>query len=361
MRIILAIGAVAGLAWAGAAQEHHERVVSRIALGSCANENEPCPAFGQIADADPDVFLMLGDNVYGDTEDMDVLRAKYAKLGDNPGFRAIKRTADVIAVWDDHDFGVNDGGREYPMRAESQEVFCDFFGVGQDSPRRTTPGIYGSVTYGPPGRRVQFILLDTRYFRSPLTPWPKEEQPPRAFGVWGRYAPEWSSGVTMLGPDQWRWLEGVLREPADLRIIASSIQVVALDHRWEGWGTMPRERRRLMDLIDRADAGGVVFVSGDRHRAELSRLDPRIDEPGAFANVGYPLYDLTASSLNRGRDTFNNEINRHRVGSLYGPDNFGWIEIDWDGPDGPVVSLQIRSDEGETVIRADVALSELQG
>jgi alkaline phosphatase D len=74
----------------------------------------------------------------------------------------------VLAVWDDHDYGANDAGAEYPMKAESQRMFLDFFGVAGDSPRRRRPGIYDARVFGPPGRRVQVILLDLRYFRSPF-------------------------------------------------------------------------------------------------------------------------------------------------------------------------------------------------
>ena len=83
----------------------------------------------------PELFLFLGDNIYADTENMDVMRAKYAKLAAMPGFKALRERCPILATWDDHDLGVNDGGSEYPRKEESQQVFLDFFG---DSERFTT-------------------------------------------------------------------------------------------------------------------------------------------------------------------------------------------------------------------------------
>ena len=103
--------------------------VSRIAVGSCAKQNRPMPIWSAVSGFKPDVLLMLGDNVYGDTEDMTVLRGAYDLLAADRGFGAIRNTVPIVAIWDDHDYGVDDGGREYPKRADSQQVFLDFFGI----------------------------------------------------------------------------------------------------------------------------------------------------------------------------------------------------------------------------------------
>src|SRR5690606_24925566 len=96
------------------------------------------------------------------------LKKKYDKLGSQPGYKKLLTICPVLATWDDHDYGVNDGGLEYPKREESQQIFLDFFGVGKDSPRRKQKGVYHAAMFGPEDKRVQVILLDTRYFRSPL-------------------------------------------------------------------------------------------------------------------------------------------------------------------------------------------------
>ena len=94
-------------------------VLRRIAFGSCAKENRKQPIWDAVVDARPELFVFLGDNVYGDTDDMAVLAGKYAKLAAQPGFQKLKRQAGIVATWDDHDYGADDVGRDYPMKRES--------------------------------------------------------------------------------------------------------------------------------------------------------------------------------------------------------------------------------------------------
>ncbi|MCA9435578.1 MAG: DUF1080 domain-containing protein [Candidatus Omnitrophica bacterium] len=323
-----------------------EGVLSRIAFGSCARQGQPQPIWDSIAASDPDVFLFIGDNIYGDSEDMEVLKEKWNMLASEPGYQKLKETCPILATWDDHDYGVNDGGADYPMKKESQKVFLDFFGEPQDSPRRKSEGVYDAKVFGPEGKRVQVILLDTRYFRSPL----KTEENPfeEGEGVGGSYVPDYDPASTMLGEAQWAWLEEQLKVPADLRIIASSVQVIANRHRFEKWGNFPLERQRLFDLIKKTKANGVVIVSGDRHTAEIDRIE---------GEVGYPLYDVTSSSLNQGHP-WRSEVNEHRVGGMYFDDNFGMIDIDWSQED-PLIRLQVLDGSGKVAIQQRVRLNDL--
>jgi alkaline phosphatase D len=323
-----------------------ETQLRQIAFGSCATQDEPQPIWAQIAAVDPQLFLFIGDNIYGDTEDMDVMRAKYRQLASIPGFAQYRQRVPILATWDDHDYGLNDGGADYPQRAASQQVFQDFWGIPADSPLRRREGVYQSVIFGPVGKRVQIILLDTRYHRSALRPRPANQ--PGS----GRYVPDDSPGKTMLGDGQWSWFEEQLRLPAEIRLVVSSIQVVAEDHGWEKWMNLPRERERLFELIRQTKAKGVLFLSGDRHLAELSMMD---------GGVGYPLYDLTASGMNNASKVWRPyEVNRHRVGTMNWGDNFGVIAIDWESAD-PHLSLQIRDADGQINIQRRLRVSTLQG
>lgn len=336
-----------------------EEALSRIAFGSCARQERPQPIWEAVVALRPQTFIFLGDNIYGDTEDMDILRAKYTLLGNQPGYRKLKQTCRVLATWDDHDYGANDAGADYPMRRQSQQIFLDFFGAPPDDPRRGREGVYWSDVVGPPGRRVQLLLLDTRYFRSPLKTGFVPGEPGE--GIRGRYLPNTDPGATVLGEAQWKWLEEQLRVPAELRLIGSSIQFVPDQHGWENWGRFPAERRRLLKLIRDTGAGGVVFLSGDRHLAEISCL-PADHRDG----VGYPLYDVTSSSLNqpsgnltKAKTRFTNEINPYRIGLTYFEVNFGSVLIDWE-PADPVLRLQVRDALGDVVLQQRVRLSELR-
>lgn len=328
-------------------------LVSRIALGSCAKQDRPMPIWSAVSGFKPDVLLMLGDNVYGDTEDMAVLRGKYDLLAADRGFGAVRNTVPIVAVWDDHDYGVNDGGSEYPMKKDSQQVFLDFFGIPGDAPVRKRDGIYRQFVVGPPGRRVQFICLDTRWHRSPLVSIPKLE---RVKGE-GPYRPSDDPEATILGAAQWEWLAKVLREPADLRIVLSSIQVASVEHGWEHWGNFPAERVRLLKTLRESEATGVIIVSGDRHSAEISMI------PAGDDALTYPLFDLTASSLNQPKRVDDDEEpNRHRFGTRFHGANFGSIEIDWESAaDGgsPAVRLAIHDVDGKVVRSAEIPAGEL--
>jgi alkaline phosphatase D len=344
-KVPLLVGVIAVAFSATQALSQNDKPLSRIAFGSCARQDRPQPIWDTIVKAKPDLFLFIGDNIYADTTDIEVMRTKYAQLRAIPGYQRLLKSCPVLAVWDDHDYGANDSGADYPKRVESQQVFLDFFDEPVNSPRRKREGIYDAKVFGPPGKRTQIILLDTRYFRSPLK---RREVAERGVGP---YVANTDPNATVLGEAQWIWLEQQLRQPAELRIIASSIQLVAEDQGWEKWMNFPKERERLFELLRATRAGGVVVISGDRHLAELSMMD---------GGIGYPVYDLTSSSLNSSsREWRKFEVNRHRIATMNWGDNFGLITVDWSAGD-PGISLQIRDAVGEVTIQQKLYLSTLQ-
>ena len=169
--------------------------------------------------------------------------------------------------------------------------------------------------FGPPGRQVQVILLDARWFRSPWKATDQRNAPGKE-----RYLRDADPGKTMLGPAQWDWLEAQLRQPAQVRLIVSGIQVVADGHGWECWGNFPLERQRLYQLVARTGAQGVVFLSGDRHVGALYR------EP---AGGPYPFFEMTSSGVThtwRGAA----EAGPNRLGELFTDLHYGTVELDWE-------------------------------
>ena len=324
-----------------AAELPRDRPIERLAFSSCSDQERPQPIWDTIAAAEPQLFLHLGDSVYSDTEDMDRRRADFAKAAAVPEFARFRERVPILATWDDHDYGANDGGADYPKKDEAAEIFLDFFDVPADSPRRSRPGVYGVEVFGPPGRRVQILLLDGRSFRSPLT---RDPSPHR------RYRPRLDPQATLLGEAQWKWLEEQLRQPAELRLIVSGIQVLGYAAGFESWKNLPHEQERLFAAIRDAEADGVLFLSGDSHFAQLKRSD---------GGVGYPLYDFTASGLTHSRPAAAERPSPLAVYPPFGGLNFGVVEIDWQAED-PVVTLSVRDHRGETAFQHVVRLSELR-
>lgn len=325
-----------------------DKVLTRIALGSCSEETQPLPIFASVAAAKPDLFLWLGDNVYGDKrpkagEDADpalpTLRQAYEDLNLNAHFAAFNMSTPALATWDDHDYGLNDGGADFAGRELAERMFETYWGPAALGAQH--PGVYGARIFGPPGRRVQVILLDTRFFRSPLRKGEPDAEGRRP------YVAQTDPGATMLGEAQWRWLAAELREPAEVRLLASSIQVLSDNHPYEAWLTMPGEQRRLFETIRTSGAKGVIVLSGDRHVGALYRRRQ---------GLAYPLHELTASSLNKAFVRDHGELARTQLGRVYTPVNFGLVDIDWPKRS---VTLSLRDLNGDAVRSLSVPFGDL--
>lgn len=326
----------------GKALPSQSSVVSRILLASCLDEEkDTAPALQSMAREEADLFLMVGDNVYGDRDgrayvsndaDLLELREAFTDLAARPDFQAVRAKFPMMVAWDDHDYGANDAGKEFPFKGLAERIHETFWGLDSQDVGQWD-GTYYARSFGPKGQRVQVIVLDTRFFRSALTPtddWGKAGKE--------RYLPAPAGSMQdMLGAAQWTWLENQLNQPADLRFVVSSIQVMPTVHGWEAWSTMPDERQRLFDMIKRADAGGVVFLSGDRHAAYI------YEEGGVLP---YEAHELTASSLNVSFATELDEKDKRQLDAAFPPENYGAVEIDWAGKK---VALKVKDNTGRTV------------
>ena len=362
-----ALGATAGRAAIAAAEsaaapassDPHPalgRTLARIGFGSCAEAGKPQPIWEPILARNCDLFVFLGDNIYANTRDATAMRAKYAELAKQPGFARLRAEIPVVAIWDDHDFGEDDAGGDYPMKDESRRIFLDFWNEPATSPRRDRDGVYASYVFGSAGKRVQVILPDLRYNRTPLVnldlgsaDYDAWVQAKLAAGLEapGPYARNPDPRATMLGERQWQWLERQLEVPADLRVFASSLQVLADFTGWEAWAVFARDHQRLIDLIRRKKANGVVFLSGDAHYAELSKLD---------VNVPYELWDLTSSGLTE--EWTIPTPNANRASKVLSEANFGFIDIDWQGP-STRLALGIIDATGKTRMSWNLDLASL--
>ncbi len=217
----------------------------------------------------------------------------------------------VIGTWDDHDYGLNDGGEEFLKKQESQQAFLDFMEVYLDSPRRTQEGVYTAYNYDLPNGKIKILVLDTRYFRTALTPDTLTSK---------RHTPNTYGEGTILGDKQWKWLSDELySSKADFNIIVSSIQVLSDEHGFECWGNFPHETDKLLKLIADSKAKGAIILSGDRHISEFSRKSIR--------GISYPLVDFTSSGLTHVYASYSGEANPYRVGEVQAKLSFGLVKI----------------------------------
>ncbi len=297
-----------------------------IAFGSCNNQILENKLWTSIAKNNPNVWIWGGDIIYSDTEDMTYLAKNYERQKQDSTYVNFIKNVDVLATWDDHDYGLNDGGIEYPHKKESQQLFLDFLDVPKNDARRKQEGIYYSKEYRVNNEAVKIILLDTRYFRTALTVDTISKK---------RYQPNLNNTGSMLGSAQWKWLENELQNStASYHIIMSSIQFLSAEHGFESWGNMPNEVEKLKTLLKSTQAKNTIILSGDRHISEISKKH--------IEGLNYPLIDFTSSGMTHSYTNFTSEPNKYRVVDVVSEKSFGILKIDFVKQE---VLMEIRGED----------------
>ena len=329
--------------------------IERIAFGSCAKHWQPQPIWNAVLNHKPDLWLFLGDAVYADTDgaaawlvSREQLIGEWNRLADKPEFQKARAEVPMMATWDNHDYGSHTGGAEFTVKEAAKEVFLNFWGEPADSPRWKRPGIYDAKIFGPEGKRVQVILLDTKYNRSTFKPDPKPKEDRLKAGKVGGYIPDNNPAKTHLGEEQWAWLEEELKKPAEIRLVASSTQIIPDQKGMDEWGNFPLERKRLFDLIAKTNAKGVILLSGNVHFAEVSQL-----EDGS-------LVEFTSSGMTHVNERYANAANKYRIVGPSTDLNFGMVEIAWQEQSLPRITLKAINSKGETVFSHQVSLGKQQ-
>ncbi len=296
--------------------------VDVIAFGSCNRQNRPQPLWQPIISDQPDLWIWMGDNIYGDTHNMDTLRAKYEMQNQVSDYQTLKSNTPIIGVWDDHDYGINDGGKRFAQKKESRDIMFDFLGVPANAPERKREGAYSSHLIGAGDNLVKVILLDARYFRDTL------ERIDKVYQL--------NQNGEVLGEAQWKWLEKELKNsPAKINLISSGVQFLPTEHAFEKWANFPKERERLLDLIAKSGAKTPVLLSGDRHIAEVMKLTDSRFPKG--------IYEITSSGLTHTWSEISPESNQFRIGQLIAKLNYGLAMINWKKQE---VTFQIKGEKG---------------
>ena len=226
----------------------------------------------------------------------------------------------IFSIWDDHDFGINDGGADYRFKRQAQQLYIDFWEIPKEDDRSNRDGIYFSKNKIFFDKKFKFIFLDTRFFRSKLK------------GKKSNYIENIEPDATILGDVQWMWLEDELKSDFDFLFIFSSIQIIAKDHRFEKWSNFPNERVKLFKLIEPFNDKTILF-SGDRHRAGIYRKNGVIE--------------VTSSSMNKPGSSFN-ETDKYLIGETYPEANYSVLEISEN-----TIQIKIRNIKGNTLNSAE--------
>tara|TARA_E500000178_G_C16873717_1_gene685660 strand:- start:82 stop:1038 length:957 start_codon:yes stop_codon:yes gene_type:complete len=288
----------------------------KFGLGSCLDQDYPQPIWNSIEKEELDYFIFLGDNVYGDSPFGDLRKMKRAYDKQKKVLPSFLNDLEVYAIWDDHDYGLNDGGSDYKNKIDAEKLFLDFWEISQNDPRHKREGIYFSTEKIFFDKKFKLIFLDTRFFRSKL------------LGEKGGYISNTNDNATILGKNQWLWLENELNTEFDFLIIFSSIQIIPMDHPYEKWSNFPKDRSKLLGMLDK-HRGKTILFSGDRHRSGMYKKDG--------------IFEITASSLNKPGSLFN-ETDKFLIGETYPEENYALFEI-YENQ----IDVQIKNLNGENL------------
>ena len=303
----------------------------KIGFGSCIDEARPQPIWKAVEKENLNDFFFMGDNVYGDLDSGELSNMVPAYDKQEENFPSWLKNLKPLAIWDDHDYGLNDGGKEYTLKKDSQKLFLDFWKIDKQDDRHKREGIYFSETRQIKDTKILLIGLDTRYFRSPLE------------GEKRNYQSTSDVSKTILGEQQWEWLERTFQNSADIIILVSSIQILATNHGFEKWSNFPHEKERLLSLIEQFKKP-VVLVSGDRHKAGIYKQGN--------------LYELTSSSLNKPLPRWLvavwNETDPLLLGKMHYDMNYGLISINSSG----TVSIALKNEKGKVLEAVKLEIKE---
>ncbi len=314
-------------------------ILNKIVISSCCYSGGNLSIFRNMQAKDADLYIAMGDNMYADNiisnpDYPNWIQSQYNLLSNNMDYSNFRKSIQSIATWDDHDYGLNNAGKEFPYKLQSKEKFMSFWQIQSTHDIRTHDGVYTSYLYGDAAHRVQVIMLDCRNFLDVLSGEPIE--------------PTTDTSKTILGATQWAWFRQQLQTPAKIRIIVSSTQFATGHNGWETWANFPHEMEKFYQALRDANAEGAFVVSGDVHYAEYSKRTP--------ANL-YPIYDFTSSGLTH--TEYNPSNNPYRIGDAYRQYNFGVVNIDWNA--SPVnITLETCAFNGTVAKQISIPLDELK-
>jgi len=319
-----------------------------VAFGSCFYVNEPGyerwdkngneSGYGSeyeivtsIANKHPDAMIWLGDNVYlrePDWNSRSGILKRYTHTRSLPQLQPLLASTSNYATWDDHDYGPNDADRSFSGKGHALDAF-KLFWANPSYGVMDMPGITTSFEL----IDAQFFLLDDRYYRSPN----KEED----------------TTAQILGAMQTQWLiDALSASTATFKIICIGSQFLTDSKQKESFARAPSERTQIIDALTQRKIEGVIFLTGDIHAAELSKMERQ---------GTYPLYEFTSSSLTAGSNkSIATQSNTYRVPTTeYGEHNFGMIQVRGK-KSARVLTMTLYNKDGAEVWSREINETELR-
>jgi alkaline phosphatase D len=290
-----------------------------VAFGSCARlQRDPVqPIWNTVSNFAPHLFIWLGDNMYGDSLESSILAEEYRRARDVPNLQPVIRKVPQLAVWDDHDYGLNDHDRTNPIKEEALAVFKQYW-PNPSYGLPDTPGVFFKYAYG----GVDFFMVDCRYYRDPNADPDTAEK-------------------TFLGAQQLKWLkEELAASDAPFKVIVSgSGWTAAKGEGGDSWAAFLHERDALFEYIRTNEITGVILLSGDTHVGELNAI-PWSD------NEGYDFYDLVSSPLAQpASDNWRNRNPEVRLRPGFERPNVGVLSFDLTST--PTLTFNLYDEDGK--------------
>lgn len=251
--------------------------VKNFSFGSCFGSfnYQRLDAFKIISELNPEFFMWTGDAAYLDNQYLSIINTFYAnqyfnkeeaqsKFNStflNEYYSIFRKNKPVIGVWDDHDYGQNDGNYNFKYKDEVKQLYLDFLEEPLNSDRRKSNSpIDFSYSFGSGYKSFKIILLDTRYNK-------------RGF---------LDNSTQMLSEDQWDWLKNELKSDETFTFIVSGTQILPFNRLvTECWHS--KDRKQLFDLIGEANKSGVILISGDVHFGQMYKTF--CTHPSNFINI----------------------------------------------------------------------------
>ena len=239
----------------------------RFALISCMNDRYPGrqgAMWRAVEQSNPDFVFFVGDACYADQ------RSEGGEGGTWKRHLETRRLLDVfrwqrlkpiLATWDDHDFGVNNGDGTFNLKFATKQLFEAMFGSAVTGARSLGPGVSSVVEIA--GQR--FFFMDDR----------TERNLDALSGHWGSTQEE--------------WFFSKLHESEKPAWVMNGSQFFGGPWSKEAFNSRHADQlNRVLERLKKASAP-VAFASGDVHFSEVIRLEPEL--------IGYETYELTSSSI----------------------------------------------------------------